>query len=163
MQEGKSCMQGGYMQVCNKGSGQSEYQRSSIKLSNSVYGKMRASGVTEFICISAIWGESCFLVYLTSSIPQLLSNHPESCQHLQAHSFGNPHTHLEARNHWSLWHFLFINMAGGIFISQEVILGLVFFFFFKEILMLLCIFPVPIYIPMKREGGFFFLWALCGT
>ena len=48
-------------------------------------------------------------------------------------------------------------MAGGIFISQEVILGLVFFFFFKEILMLLCIFPVFICIPTRRKGGFHFL------
>ena len=32
--------------------------------------------------------------------------------------FGSPHSHLEARNHWWLWHFLFINMSGDILISH---------------------------------------------
>ena len=55
-------------------------------------------------------------------------------------------------------------MARGIFISQEVLLCLGFLFVFKEIPLLLCIFPVPSYIPAKREGGFPFslslLWDL---
>ena len=33
-------------------------------------------------------------------------------------SFGSPPSQLETRNHWWLWHFLFIDMAGDIFISQ---------------------------------------------
>ena len=32
-------------------------------------------------------------------------------------SLGSPHSHLEARNRWWLWHFLLIDMAGDIFIS----------------------------------------------
>ena len=32
-------------------------------------------------------------------------------------SFRSPHAHSEARNRWWLWHVLFINMAGDIFIS----------------------------------------------
>ena len=37
-----------------------------------MYEKMQASGLTEFIpfiCISAIWGQPCFLVHLASCIP----------------------------------------------------------------------------------------------
>ena len=33
------------------------------------------------------------------------------------------HSHLEARNPWWLWQFLFINMAGDIFISQGITLS----------------------------------------
>ena len=33
-------------------------------------------------------------------------------------SFGSPHSYLEARNCWWLWHFLF-TMTGDIFISHE--------------------------------------------
>ena len=56
----------GYIQVCNKRSRQSEHQRSDIKSRNlySMYEKMQASGLTEFIpfiCISAIWGQILFL------------------------------------------------------------------------------------------------------
>ena len=42
---------------------------------HSVYGKMQAPRLTYFICISAIWGESCFLAQLASCIPKLLSHH----------------------------------------------------------------------------------------
>ena len=37
-----------------------------------MYGKMQASGLTEFTpftCTSAIWGQSCFLVHLAACIP----------------------------------------------------------------------------------------------
>ena len=37
-----------------------------------MYGKMQASGLTVFtyfLCTSAIWGQSCFLVHLASGIP----------------------------------------------------------------------------------------------
>ena len=57
-----------------------------------------------------------FLLTLLLAVPQLLSNQYEGWQHPLNHSFGNPHSHLEARNHWWLWHFLFIYMAGEIFI-----------------------------------------------
>ena len=39
--------------------------------------------------------------------------------HLLDCSLGTSHSHLEARNHWWLWHFLFIDMVGDIFISQS--------------------------------------------
>ena len=90
-------------------------------------GKMQASGLTGFIpsiCSSAIWGQPCFPVHLmerqmaASCIPQLLSNHHGGWQHPQNQSFGSPRLHLEARNHWWLWCFLFIDMARNIFISQ---------------------------------------------
>ena len=51
-------------------------------------------------------------------VHQLLSNHCEGWRHLLDHSLGSPHSHLEARNRWWLWHFLFIDVAGDIFISQ---------------------------------------------
>ena len=34
--------------------------------------------------------------------------------------FGSPHSHLEAENRWWLWLFLFIDMAGDIFISCQL-------------------------------------------
>ena len=43
-----------------------------------MFRKLQASGLTEFIpflCTSAIWSQSCFLVHLASCISQLLSNH----------------------------------------------------------------------------------------
>ena len=86
-----------------------------------MFGKMQASGLTElipFISTSAFWGPSCFLVHMVSCIPQLLSNHRRSWQHPLDRSLGSPHSHLEARNHWWLWHFLFTDMAGAIFISH---------------------------------------------
>ena len=36
-------------------------------------------------------------------------------------SFWSPYSHLEARNHWWLWHSLFIDLTGDIFISQVCI------------------------------------------
>jgi hypothetical protein len=65
---------------------------------------------------------------LLLAFPQRLSSHLEGWQHLLGCSLGSPHSHLEARNCWWLWHFLFLHMAGGIFISQEVFLCLVFLF-----------------------------------
>ena len=59
-----------------------------------------------------------FLLTLLLAFPQLLSNHHGRWRHPLNHSFGNPHSHLEVRNHWWLWHFLFIYMAGEIFISH---------------------------------------------
>ena len=49
---------------------------------------------------------------------QLLSSHHWEWQHPLDCSFRSPHLHLVARNLWWLWHFLFIDMAWDIFISQ---------------------------------------------
>ena len=50
-----------------------------------------------------------------SCIPPAPQQSPSgSGQHLL-----DPHLHLEARNCWWLWHFLFVDMAGDIFISQS--------------------------------------------
>ena len=61
------------------------------------------------------------LFTLLLAFPQFLSNHHGGgwVQHPLDCSLRSPHSHLEARNHWLLWHFLFINMAGDIFISQS--------------------------------------------
>ena len=56
---------------------------------------------------------------LLLAFPQLLSNHPGGWQHPLNCSLGSPHSHLEARNRRWLWHFLFVNMAGDIFISHS--------------------------------------------
>ena len=56
--------------------------------------------------------------WLLPAFSQLLSNHRGKWQYLLHHSFGSPHSHLEARSHWWLWHFLFIVTAGDIFISH---------------------------------------------
>ena len=88
---------------------------------------MQASGLTEFnsfICISAIWGQSCSLVHLkewqmaASCILPAPQQSPWGVAASRYHSFGSLHLHLETRNHWWLWHFLFIDMAANIFISQ---------------------------------------------
>ena len=88
-----------------------------------MYGKMEASWLNEFIpctCTSAIWGQPCFLAHLKEweiallASPQLLSYHCGEWWHLLDLSFGNPYSHLEARNCWWLWHFLLIDMAGAI-------------------------------------------------
>ena len=42
-------------------------------------------------------------------------------------SFGSAYWHLEARNHWWLWHSLFIDLAGDIFISQVCIVKAIVF------------------------------------
>jgi len=74
-QEGKS----GYIQVFNKGSKQSEHQKSGSKLRNSAFcvwedASFWAHWFIPFMSTSAIWGPSCFLAHLASSFPQLLSS-----------------------------------------------------------------------------------------
>ena len=59
-----------------------------------------------------------FLLTLFLAFPQPLSYHHGGWQHYLNHSFGNPYSHLEARNHWWLWYFLFIYMAEEISISH---------------------------------------------
>ena len=60
---------------------------------------------------------SVSLFTLLLAFPQLLSNHPGGWQHPLDRRLGSPHSHLEARIRGWLWHFLFIDMAGDIFIS----------------------------------------------
>ena len=82
---------------------------------------MQASGLTEFTPFIAPQLSGANLISLFSllpAFPQLLSNHHGEWQHLLDQSFGSPHSHLEARNRWWLWHFLFIDLAVEIFISQ---------------------------------------------
>ena len=68
---------------------------------------------------SAICGRSISLFILLLALPQLLSNHRGGrWQHPLDCSLGSSYSHLEGRNHWWLWHFLFINMAGDILISH---------------------------------------------
>ena len=63
-QEGKS----GYTQVCNKeGNLNIKDQIADKGISHSMYGRMQASGLTEFTpstCTSAVWGQILFLVHL---------------------------------------------------------------------------------------------------
>ena len=59
------------------------------------------------------------LFILLLAFPQLLSNHHREWQHPLDPSFGSLHSHLEVRKCWWLWHLLFINMAGDIFISHS--------------------------------------------
>ena len=95
-----------------------------------MYGKIQASGLTEFIaviCTSAMWAKSCFLVHLKQwqlwqmaapCVPPAPQQSPWRVTASAGLSFGSPHSHLEARNRWWLWHFLFIDLAVEIFISQ---------------------------------------------
>ena len=118
-QEGES----GYIQVCNKGSRQSEHQRSGIKLRNVAF------CVWDDVSLWAHWVHS-FHRYLSYLGPILFPSSPcflcsPSSSAIPVgvaasldHSLGSPHLHLEARNCWRLQHFLFIDMAGDIFISQ---------------------------------------------
>ena len=74
------------------------------------------SGLILFPC------SPCFLLSPSSSAITV-----EGWQHLLDHSFGSPHSLLEAREHWWLWHWLInmlINMAGDISISQLQLLSL---------------------------------------
>ena len=118
------------MEICNKGSRHSEYQRSGIKLRNLAFCvwengsfwahwiPLHLSSLGQILCPCS----PCFLYSPSSSAITVMR-----CQHLQDRSLGSPHSYLKARNCWWLWHFLFLNMAWGIFISQEFLLCLVLF------------------------------------
>ena len=112
-------------------------------------GRCKPLGCTElipFTCISVIWSPFCFLVHLTSCISPVHQQPPrgfflqQSKPHSLDPSFENLHSHLEARNCWWLWHFLFLDLARDTFISQSfpiviksTIFGrhfMTFFFFF---------------------------------
>ena len=53
------------------------------------------------------------------TLPLAFPSYCGGWQHLLDHSLGSPHSHMEARHCWWLWHFLFIDMAGHIFISHD--------------------------------------------
>ena len=92
----------GYIQVCSKGSRQSEHQRSGIglRIQHSTYGKMQASP-NSFLSyapqLSGVNPVSLFSVLL--AFPQLLSGHCRGWQHPLECSLGSPQSPLEARNH----------------------------------------------------------------
>ena len=56
---------------------------------------------------------------LLLAFPQFLYSHLGGWRQLLDGNLGRPHSHLEARNHLWLWLFLFIDMAGDIFISHR--------------------------------------------
>ena len=65
--------------------------------------------------------KSCFLFHLVSCIPpalQLSAIIHGGWRHPLDHNFRSSLSCLETRNHWWLWQFLIIDMAGDIFISQ---------------------------------------------
>ena len=83
---------------------------------------MQASGLTKFIlcrCTSAIWGQFCLLVHLAFCVPPVPQE--SLLEGGSSISFGSPHSHLEARNHWWLWHFLFINNGRRHFHSTDCV------------------------------------------
>ena len=123
--EGKS----GYIQVSNKGNRQSEHQRSGVQLRNltffvwedaSLWAPWIQSFHVNLSCLGPILFP-CSCCFLNSPAPQQLL---WGWQHLLDHSLGSPHSLLEARNCWWLWHFLFVDMAGNIFISHDPTWGM---------------------------------------
>ena len=95
---------------------------------HSLYGRMPVSGLTMFMLSYAPELSSTNLVSLfilksgprlLPVFPPLLSSYLEGRQHPLDHSVGSLHSHLEARNSWWLWHFLFIDMAWNIFIISQ--------------------------------------------
>ena len=63
-----------------------------------MYGKMQASGLTEFIpfiCISPIWGQSHFFVHPASCIATAPQRSPQVvAASAEWISFGSPHSHF---------------------------------------------------------------------
>ena len=119
-------MEAGGIQVYiyNKGSKESEHQRTGIKLRNLAFcvwedERLWSHWIHAFhMLLSYLSGANTVSFFtLLLAFSQLLSNHQGRWQHLLDYSLGNPHSHLEDGNHWLLGH-LFINMVGDIFISQ---------------------------------------------
>ena len=95
----------GYIQVCNKGSRQSEQQRSGIKLRNLAFCALEDAALLPFICTLAILSHSsCFLP--SPSSPAVTVG-GDSIPWIPV---------LEAFIH--IWRPGIINMAGYIFISH---------------------------------------------
>ena len=120
----------GYMEICNKGSRHSEYQRSGVKWRNLVFCvwedvsfwahwiHLRLSSLGKILCHCS----PCFLHF-----PQLLSNLRDAVAALAGSQFGEPSFTFGGQKLLMVWHFLFLNMAWGIFISQQVLLCLILF------------------------------------
>lgn len=95
---------------------------------------MPAFGLTEsipFIALQLSGAKFCFFVHVKewqlwqmadSCIPQLLSSHCAGWRHLLDPTLVRPHSHLRARNPYWLWHFLFIDMSGDIFVPHRTLL-----------------------------------------
>ena len=109
----------GYIQVGNRGNRLSEQSRSDIQLRNLAFYlwediSLWAHCIHSFLIQLGHLGpilfpsSPCFLHSPSSSAITM------GWQHSLDRSLGGPHSHLEARNSWWLWHFLFINMAGDI-------------------------------------------------
>ena len=95
---------------------------------------LQVSGTTScFLIVTSLipcspWGmaeDSCFL-----HSSELLCNHCRGGSICWVTGivfpFGSPHSHLEAPNHWWLWHFLLVDMAAGIFISHYLEIFMVY-------------------------------------
>ena len=73
-----------------------------------------------FSCAPQLSGANPVSLFtLLLAFPPVPQQSPWRWQHLYDDSFGSPHSHLEAKNHWWLWYFLSINMAADIFISYR--------------------------------------------
>ena len=116
-----------YIQVCNKGSRRSEYQRSDIKLRNFTFcvWNMQAHWVHSFHVHLSYLGPILFPCLPGGVTGGCLSHSPnslvvtmEGVAESLGHSLGSAHSHLEARNCWWLWYFLFIDTVRDIFISH---------------------------------------------
>ena len=90
----------GYIQVCNKGSRQSEHQRSGIRLRNLAFCLWEdASFCAHWIHsfhrqLSSLGPNPVSLFTLLLALPQLLSNHHGGWQHRLDLSFGSPQIKL---------------------------------------------------------------------
>ena len=115
-----------YIQVCKKGSRQSEQQRSDIQLRNLAFcvwedASLWARCIHSFLMHFSYLGQSCFLVHLAPCILPTPQQSPEEWgewqhplpseewgvvwEHPLDRSLGSPHSQLEARYRWWLWHF----------------------------------------------------------
>ena len=81
-----------------------------------------ATGLAEsvpFTLSSAVRGQPCFPAHLALASPPTPQPSPWGWRHPLGRRLGSPHSHLDTRNHWCLWCFTFMNMAGDIHISQS--------------------------------------------
>ena len=129
-----------YIQVCKKGSRQSEQQRSDIRLRNLAFcvwedASLWARCIHSFLMHFSYLGQSCFLVHLAPCILPTPQQSPEEWGEWQhplpseewgggvgassGSQFGEPSFTVGGQISLMAVTFLFINMAGDIFISQS--------------------------------------------
>ena len=120
------------IQVYTKGSRRSEKQRSDIQLRNPAFSGKAQPLIQRSLGRRSHWARwvRSFHNRLSRPWPALLPCSPCPCippapqpspwgwRHPLGRRLGSPHSHLDTRNHWCLWHFTFMNMAGDIHISQ---------------------------------------------